>query len=166
VDQGDLVVWQNTYGSTTELAADGNCNGIVDAADFTIWRDNLTPAQPPIGKRRDLFDMSSDVALPAIARGNLLNGEWQREPMSGLAHERDQAVGELLGTTAWDALRPASRAQRPLGAATVHDKWLDDLELEDDSQSVKNAIDIALTAWSEDPRELLAKVRGHHDGAR
>ena len=29
------------FGSTTILAADGNGDGTVNAADFTIWRDNL-----------------------------------------------------------------------------------------------------------------------------
>ena len=30
---------KNTFGSTTNAAADGNGNGRVDAADYTIWRD-------------------------------------------------------------------------------------------------------------------------------
>ncbi len=37
----DYLVWRNNFGSTTELAADGNGNLVIDAADFTIWRDNL-----------------------------------------------------------------------------------------------------------------------------
>ena len=30
------------FGSRTALAADGNNNGIIDAADYAIWRDHLT----------------------------------------------------------------------------------------------------------------------------
>ena len=41
VDMDDFTEAENTFGSTTDLWADGNDNGIVDAADFTIWQDNL-----------------------------------------------------------------------------------------------------------------------------
>jgi hypothetical protein len=41
VDSTDFTLWRTTYGSTTQLGADGNHNGIVDAADYTIWRDHL-----------------------------------------------------------------------------------------------------------------------------
>jgi len=37
----DYEVWKFTYGSTTDLRADGNGDQIVDAADYLIWRDNL-----------------------------------------------------------------------------------------------------------------------------
>ena len=30
-----------TFGSTSQLAADASGNGVVDAADYTIWRNNL-----------------------------------------------------------------------------------------------------------------------------
>ncbi len=41
VDMDDFTEVENSFGSTTDLWADGNDNGIVDAADFTIWQDNL-----------------------------------------------------------------------------------------------------------------------------
>ena len=37
----DYSVWVDTFGSTTDLRADGSGNNIVDAADFVIWRDNF-----------------------------------------------------------------------------------------------------------------------------
>ncbi len=43
VDQDDYTLWISTFNSTTDLRADGNGNNIVDAADFTVWRDNLDP---------------------------------------------------------------------------------------------------------------------------
>jgi hypothetical protein len=39
VDAADYTVWRDTLGSTTQLAADGDRNGTVDAADYVVWRD-------------------------------------------------------------------------------------------------------------------------------
>ncbi|MEM1027817.1 MAG: PEP-CTERM sorting domain-containing protein [Planctomycetota bacterium] len=41
VDAADYTVWADNFGSTAALAADGNGNGVVDAADYTIWADNF-----------------------------------------------------------------------------------------------------------------------------
>ncbi|WP_221435607.1 PQQ-dependent sugar dehydrogenase [Algisphaera agarilytica] len=41
VDAADYTVWQDSFGSTTDLAADGNGNGVIDAADYTVWQDNF-----------------------------------------------------------------------------------------------------------------------------
>ncbi|HEY3391820.1 MAG TPA: beta-propeller domain-containing protein, partial [Lacipirellulaceae bacterium] len=38
VDQGDYDAWRTSYGSTTDLQADGNHSGVVDAADYVVWR--------------------------------------------------------------------------------------------------------------------------------
>jgi hypothetical protein len=44
VDSADFTLWRTTYGSTTQLGADGNHDGVVDAADYTVWRDHLAPS--------------------------------------------------------------------------------------------------------------------------
>ena len=41
VDGADYDKWKATFGSTGELIADGNANGIVDVADYTVWRNFL-----------------------------------------------------------------------------------------------------------------------------
>lgn len=41
VDVDDYVLWRQTFGSMTNLAADGSGNGVVDAVDYAIWRDHL-----------------------------------------------------------------------------------------------------------------------------
>jgi hypothetical protein len=42
VDAADYVVWRDTLGQTgVGLAADGNRNGSIDANDFTVWRSHF-----------------------------------------------------------------------------------------------------------------------------
>lgn len=46
VDAADYEVWKSQFGSQGLLAADGNGDQIVDAADYTIWRNNLGRTLP------------------------------------------------------------------------------------------------------------------------
>jgi hypothetical protein len=41
VDLADYVVWRKTLGSVTNLNADGNGNGSIDVGDYTVWRANF-----------------------------------------------------------------------------------------------------------------------------
>lgn len=47
VDANDYNVWRQNYG-TTNAAADGNGNGVVDTADYTIWRANQGATLPGV----------------------------------------------------------------------------------------------------------------------
>ncbi|MEM9753959.1 MAG: peptidylprolyl isomerase [Planctomycetota bacterium] len=53
VTLADLATWQNQLGNslrivdqpaTTRMEADGNGDGVVDAADYTVWRDSFNAA--------------------------------------------------------------------------------------------------------------------------
>lgn len=41
VDAADYVVWRNTLGSTKDLRADGDGNGTVDPDDYEFWKANF-----------------------------------------------------------------------------------------------------------------------------
>lgn len=48
IDGSDFLQWQRTFGSTTELGADGSGNGTVDTADLNLWRVSYGPSADPI----------------------------------------------------------------------------------------------------------------------
>jgi cyclophilin family peptidyl-prolyl cis-trans isomerase len=42
VDAADFIVWRKTFGQTgAGLLADGNLNGQIDGGDFTVWQSNF-----------------------------------------------------------------------------------------------------------------------------
>ncbi len=41
VDAADYQVWRANFGDTTSLVADGNGDGIVDMSDYLLWRTNV-----------------------------------------------------------------------------------------------------------------------------
>jgi hypothetical protein len=65
VTMADYDVWKSNYGSLTHLAADGNGNRIVDAADYTVWRNLLNGPASGTGA------MTTDV-VPEPGGGTLM----------------------------------------------------------------------------------------------
>jgi len=49
VNDLDYDVWKGSFGETSAYFADGNLDGIVDAADYTVWRDNVGLSLPGSG---------------------------------------------------------------------------------------------------------------------
>ncbi|MEZ6097571.1 MAG: LamG-like jellyroll fold domain-containing protein [Pirellulaceae bacterium] len=42
VDAADYTIWKDSFGETGQgLPGDGNDNGVIDAADYTVWKDNF-----------------------------------------------------------------------------------------------------------------------------
>ena len=71
VDTDDYDLFVATFGSVVDLRADGNGNGVIDAADYTVWRDS---------EELILVPLLSTVALPA--NGSQANGPRINEPVA------------------------------------------------------------------------------------
>jgi autotransporter-associated beta strand protein len=66
VDTADYVVWRKAFGQLGG-AADGNGDGRVDDADYTVWRSNLGRiAQPPAGGTTAGVPEPSTVVIGAL----------------------------------------------------------------------------------------------------
>ncbi|HEX2473625.1 MAG TPA: hypothetical protein VHK01_02700 [Lacipirellulaceae bacterium] len=61
VDAADFVVWRRTLGLTSQLAADGDRNGIVDPSDYEVWRQNFG------GANDALLPLASNLSVPEPA---------------------------------------------------------------------------------------------------
>ena len=76
VDAADYILWRDTLGqSGIGLAADGSGNGTVDMADYTMWQANLGATGSGSGASVGVPEPSS-IALAAI--GLMAFGLWRR----------------------------------------------------------------------------------------
>ncbi|MEM9914747.1 MAG: PEP-CTERM sorting domain-containing protein [Planctomycetota bacterium] len=69
VDAADYTVWADNFGSMIDLDADGNGNGVVDAADYTIWADNFGTGAPASQGAGAIPEPSSLALLSIIGAG-------------------------------------------------------------------------------------------------
>jgi hypothetical protein len=67
VGNQDFSVWQAEFDTTGEQDADGNRNAVVDAADFTIWRDHFGSGIAPGAAALAPEPAAAIIAFPAIA---------------------------------------------------------------------------------------------------
>lgn len=79
VDAADYTVWRNTLGSTTQADADGNGNGIVDEADYLVWRSTFGQGGGPGAASASLtVPEPMSLLLAALASLPLLRGRRHR----------------------------------------------------------------------------------------
>ncbi len=125
-DLADLDMWQGYFGATTApaLPADGNNNHIVDAADYTLWRDAYVPptaAAPTIAIASAAVSASAAPSAEASRVPRVSGGSSAPLPRLTLgAHDargdhaarllmaRDAAFAEL-----GDDDNPSTRAESP-----------------------------------------------------
>jgi hypothetical protein len=65
VNAADYTVWRNTLGATTDLRADGNHNRIVDLADYDVWKSHFGLSNVGFGS---VGAASSDNQAPASVK--------------------------------------------------------------------------------------------------
>jgi hypothetical protein len=88
IDAADYVLWRNTLGSTSNLAADGNRNRVIDGGDYTIWRSQFGD-NAGAGSAVPGYPMNLAAPVP--------------EPASG--------AFSLFGFLAWHGMLPRRRCQ-------------------------------------------------------
>jgi hypothetical protein len=82
VDTADYQVWRAAFGSTVNLAADGNKNSIVDTADYVVWRNNLGVDTTPGAGQIVIVPEPSSFLVFALA--GLANLTGFRRPRRGV----------------------------------------------------------------------------------
>jgi hypothetical protein len=67
VDAADYVVWRKTFGqSGADLAADGNNSGTIDSGDYDVWRAHVGKTNSGTGAATALFNRAN-AAVPEPA---------------------------------------------------------------------------------------------------
>ena len=131
VDQSDYDFWVSSFGQTVSpgLGADGNNNGVIDAADYTVWRDNYFPGSAvsqstataetstpesttsTAVKSEDLSDRDNGFALlSAPSPAAVQPGATNREPTTPSATQGDDALLLLLAESSNSAQAPDADA--------------------------------------------------------
>ncbi|MBA3480842.1 MAG: hypothetical protein H0T51_03410 [Pirellulales bacterium] len=67
VDGADILVWQRTLGSNSQLAADGNSNGVIDGGDLAVWRDRFGDVSSATSSHAVLEPVSLVIAIAGAA---------------------------------------------------------------------------------------------------
>lgn len=76
VDAADYTRWRDTLGSTADLAADGNGSGAVDPADYGIWASAYGSASP--GAATQPFEAVPEPGALGLAATSLFLAKFRR----------------------------------------------------------------------------------------
>jgi Subtilase family len=97
VQANDYTVWKNDFG-TANAAADGNGDGVVNAADYTIWRDHLGQSVPASGSAATVPEPSAVCLflIAAICALRPIKREHQRL-LRRLLHQRHRQRVDPFG---------------------------------------------------------------------
>lgn len=78
VDAADYIVWRHTLGSTQDLHADGDLSGVVDEADYTIWKANFGRSQLVSSEASDLSSAPEPSLQTLVVVGAVALTSWRR----------------------------------------------------------------------------------------
>ena len=71
VDHQDYSIWRATWGSSSDLRADGNDDGMIDAADYAVWRQNMGTGHHGAAVA---IETSASIPEPSMLVGALMTG--------------------------------------------------------------------------------------------
>ena len=96
VDAADYSVWRDTLGSTTDLRADGNGDGVVNSEDYSFWKSHFGEMlQQEAGSREQ--GVNSALAEPVAPDNEEPHPLDNSRPLLATASLRP--VGETINTT-------------------------------------------------------------------
>lgn len=79
VDAADFTLWRDTVGSTSNLAADGDLNGVVDQGDYDLWRTAYGSLHTPPGAvSATLAAVPEPATLTMLAGAAMILGRRRR----------------------------------------------------------------------------------------
>jgi hypothetical protein len=98
VDAADYALWRNTLGSTTDLRADGNGDGAINDADRLVWRANFgrTAGSMGHGAESDEGEPKRVVSKPPAAPADHVGVSLNISADNSFSLERRRAVGSQL----------------------------------------------------------------------
>jgi hypothetical protein len=149
----DYHLWRRTFGSTTDLLADGNGNGAIDAADYVVWRKNLGGTVLSQGQSTAPEDdnPTASGAATAVATGND-TGIAVDLPDSSAPRSPDFAEKGASNSSSETASFPhqpakAMRAAHDLGSATGLQRVRNRRPVEQLKHQSESKHDDAIASW-------------------
>lgn len=120
VQPADYTLWRSTIGSTVLLDADGNGNHVVDAADYVFWRKNYTGSGAGSGLDSSVSTVPepTTAALVVLATVGLVSCSRRRRS-SALHPSGNRICSDGFTTTRKELVNPILRRILPHSAAIL-----------------------------------------------
>jgi hypothetical protein len=159
VNSSDWFLWRRSFGSTSDLLADGNGNGMIDAADYVVWRKNLGStvlSQGQLAVSADDNQMAA-AAITVTEAGNDTDASGERLD-SRAARSADPTVLQtshsIIGTVSVPRLHSANsiRAAQGLTSPTRMPRLNRRPAEQLNHEAFESGHDAALASWLESIR--------------